>query len=202
MKNVPCRASPFSLPLTWLGTAAQLYMLVMLLEVTPWPFPCVGSPEQGCRRVRWALECELTLQTNESEEMGMKTPLGTCVNRRWGKEGLWPPRLCYSSSSFGHCLLSQACSHPSVTSGTVSSQHTWCLIFIGFSILIPEFSPQCSSRNPSQLNPQIFIFLKKKKSSLHLHLFCCLRTFFSSSEVPRLTTHWVFGEIFWVSILS
>lgn len=124
--------------------------------------PCVGSPKQGCRRVRWALECELTLQTNESEEMGMKTPLGTCVNRRWGKEGLWPPRLCYSSSSFGHCLLSQACSHPSVTSGTVSSQHTWCLIFIGFSILIPEFSPQCSSRNPSQLNPQIFIFLKKK----------------------------------------
>lgn len=99
MKNVPCRASPFSLPLTWLGTAAQLWMLVMLLEVTPWPFPCVGSPEQGCRRVRWALECELTLQTNESEEMGMKTPLGTCVNRRWGKEGLWPPRLCYSSSS-------------------------------------------------------------------------------------------------------
>lgn len=52
--------------------------------------PCVGSPEQGCGRVRWALECELTLQANESEEMGMKMPLGTCVNRRWGKEGLWP----------------------------------------------------------------------------------------------------------------
>ena len=92
------------------------------------------SPEQGCRRVGWALECELVIQADESEEMGMMMLLSTCVHRDWGKERLWPSETPH----FGHWLLSQACSHPSVTSGTIFSQQT-CSFSSDYSSLYPSF---------------------------------------------------------------
>lgn len=81
MKNVPC---PFLCTLTWLGTAAQLWMLVMS-EVTP-EARSRGAGGSG------ALACELIIPADESEETGMKMPLSTCVHRDWGREGCGPLR--------------------------------------------------------------------------------------------------------------
>lgn len=174
---------PFSVPLTWLGTAAQLWMLVMLLEVTPeaWSRGAGGSE---------ALECELIIQADESEETGMKMPLSTGGRRACG-----PLRPFTLATGF-----SPRCA-PTPQWRLVPSPPSRPACFHRILHPYPRVFTSVSQQKPFTAESSDFHF-KKKKSSLHLHLFCCLRTFFSSSEVPQLTTHWVFGEIFWVSILS
>lgn len=146
------------------------------------------SPEQGCRRVggsgMWAHYPGRWVRRDGNEDaFEHLCPQGL------GEGGMWPSETLH----FGHWLLSQACAHPSVTSGTISSQQT-CSFTSDSPSLSPSFHLSVPAETLHSWILRFSFFLKKNQVYICIY-FVVWELFFLLWGSSAYNTLGVWGDI-------